>query len=202
MFPLIFLYLLAFYLNFQSISRWLWIWYQIRFGFILLDWDHPVFSVPLWKGPFFPHCVLLLTTLCCTCVHMEVRGQMAGVGSPLPSRGPQLLKSGCQAWQQASLSAELSCCTTLLVYICILGTYIFIGGGGNIHSAPLVRVYPFYNCYIDSMIISLQYCLESGKLMPSALSFYWLWLSWLARLCFHINFKFVSVLMKIILEFW
>lgn len=110
--------------------------------------------------------------------------------------------SGCQAWQQASLSAELSCCTTLLVYICILGTYIFIGGGGNIHSAPLVRVYPFYNCYIDSMIISLQYCLESGKLMPSALSFYWLWLSWLARLCFHINFKFVSVLMKIILEFW
>lgn len=130
------------------------------------------------------------------CVPMEVRGQLVGVGSLLPSHESQLLKSGCQTWQQASFI----CCAILLYTLHCEYFYswhlYFYWWGKTIYSAPLVRVYSFYNYYIDSMIISFQYSLKSGKLMPFALSFYWLWSSWLVCVCFHMNLKCVLVFMK------
>jgi hypothetical protein len=44
----------------------------------------------------------------CSDVHMEVRGQVGGVGSLQLTCRSGGLKSGCHGWQQVPLSAEPS----------------------------------------------------------------------------------------------
>ena len=44
----------------------------------------------------------------CHNVDVEVRGQLEGVGSPLPPCGSQRSNSGLQAWQQVPLPTEPS----------------------------------------------------------------------------------------------
>lgn len=56
----------------------------------------------------FENFVTIIFCVCaCDCIHVEVRGQVARVGSLLPPVSYHGFSSGCQTWWQGPLSTEL-----------------------------------------------------------------------------------------------